>query len=163
MGHCMQHYFGYGSNLDATDWQGFCATQSLTASLQPQGPAWLPDHELAFDYRSERRGGGALNVRPRIGGAASGFLFGVDEAALAALDRKEGVPRFYRRLDCVVLDADGMERRALTYQVIPERLTSFTAPSPDYLDVCRRGRREHGQTLDDLEHVAAGRPSPVID
>ena len=46
-------YFAYGSNLDAENWALWCETKGYdSVSIEPLGPAWLPDHELVFHYQS---------------------------------------------------------------------------------------------------------------
>jgi gamma-glutamylcyclotransferase (GGCT)/AIG2-like uncharacterized protein YtfP len=160
----LPHYFGYGSNLDRQDWQRFCERHGFAAdSLRPVGPAWLPDHELVFHYFSTGRGGGALDVRPAIGKAASGWLFAPTEQGWAALDRKENVGNAYGRIACTVIDAGGNEIAAETYKVLPHRTAGFTPPTEAYLAICRRGRNELGMSAADLDAAAIGRPVPGHD
>ena len=150
-------YFGYGSNLDVVDWMRWCAGHGVDPTcLRPVRPGWLPDMEPVFDYRSVVRGGGALGIRRAPGKLAAGHLFELTREGWEALDRKEGVPARYRRLDCRVLDARGGEHAAITYEVAPEQRKAFTPPTQDYLDICRRGRGTFGVPLEDLEAAAAG-------
>jgi gamma-glutamylcyclotransferase (GGCT)/AIG2-like uncharacterized protein YtfP len=149
-------YFGYGSNLDGEDLATWAAARGHdVAGMRPLGPAFLPDHELTFRYRSQARGGGALSVRARLGAAVPGALFAVDEAAIAALDEKEGVPRFYRRRQVVVLDLLGDEIGAFTYVVQPGRIEGrHVAPTVAYLAAVRRGLDAHGQATAPLAEAA---------
>lgn len=135
-------YFGYGSNLDAMDWNGFCARQGFAgAALQPVARGLLLDQELVFDHHAASRQGGALNLRARPGQAAEGMVFRADAAALRALDFKEGAPEEYRRVPCHAVLEDGSVVAVMTY-VAPER--RFCAPHADYLAVVRRGQAAHG-------------------
>ena len=94
----MTLYFGYGSNLDAEDWDVFCTRWGFRgAMLEPVSPALMLDAELVFDRYSASRRGGALNLRTRPGQAAEGVVFRANATALRALDRKEGAPIAYRR------------------------------------------------------------------
>ena len=143
-------FFGYGSTLDAATWDG-------AMPMVPVGPATLPDNCLSFDYRSRRRGCGVLNLKARLGGVVEGYLFQVDDQAVAALDRRDGHPACYRREDVVVLDAAGREVRAFTYRVVPHRVIGFVAPNDAYMASCMAGRGRYGLTTDDVTAAAEGK------
>src|SRR5271168_2880219 len=92
-----QLYFAYGSNLDNTDWAAWCTRNGFDPGcIQAIGPAVLPDVELVFDYHSQGRCGGVLNLRPRLGQCVDGMLFEVSDEGNEALDAKEGAPYVYR-------------------------------------------------------------------
>jgi hypothetical protein len=150
-------YFAYGSNLDSTDWAAWCARQGHDPDcIRPVGPATLPDAELVFDYHSTSRGGGALNLSTRPGQCVDGILFRVSPAGWRALDRKEGAPRAYVRRTRTAILPGGTCVQAATYEVVPDRREGFVAPTPDYLDICLRGRRAHGLGTRMLERAASG-------
>lgn len=152
----MTTYFAYGSNLDAEDWAGFCARRAFPeARLEPLGPALLLDRELVFDLHSRGRRGGVLNLRARPGQAVEGMLFHAGEAALRALDAKEGAPRHYARLACHAVRPDGSVVEAMTYAGLGQ---GFHAPHADYLAVVRRGLTAHGLAPGTMEEAALGRP-----
>ncbi|MCX8133522.1 MAG: gamma-glutamylcyclotransferase [Roseococcus sp.] len=155
----MTLYFGYGSNLDAEDWGAFCARRGFAeARLVPLSTALLLDEALVFDRFAASRQGGALNLRHTPGQAVEGVLFEANEAALAALDAKEGAPRAYRRTPCHVVLPDGTVRAAMTYRAAPER---FHPPHPHYLSVVRRGQAAHGIAHAMMEAAAENRPAPL--
>lgn len=158
-------YFGFGSNLDRRDLSRWLAEKGHhRARLTPRGPAWLPDHELAFHYHSRPRGGGAADVRERVGAAVPGALFECDEAAWAALDHKEGGGRTYERRRVVVLDAQGEEQVATTYRVTDAyRQDRHVPPTPEYVAIVERGLRALGHPIAHLESAArslGGDPFP---
>ena len=154
--------WGYGSNLDTRDWESFCRRHCFDpACVEPVGPAYLPDHELVFDYYSGSRGGGALNLRPRVGQVVEGVLFRVTEEGWRALDRKEGHPKHYERWETVALLADGSEAPVRTYRACAHRITSFQRPTPEYLEICRRGRAAFGLSTRMLDAVAEGREAEI--
>ena len=134
-------YFAYGSNLDDEDWGNFCIKNSLPADcINPIGPAFLPDHELAFDVFSQTRGGGALNIKARLGGYVCGALFEVGDLGWQALDLKEGVSdRVYQRVSKHILQPDGTLVLALTYEVTPQSQCHFVEPTPAYFEAVKRG------------------------
>jgi gamma-glutamylcyclotransferase (GGCT)/AIG2-like uncharacterized protein YtfP len=155
----MTLYFGYGSNLDAEDWGGFCTRRGFRgARLEPLSSALLLDHELAFDCFSRTRRGGVLNLRARPGQAAEGVLFRANDAALAALDAKEGAPFAYRRTLRHVVRPDGTVAEAMTYIT---RSEGFRAPHADYLRIVRRGQAAHGLAHAMLDAAAQDAEAPL--
>ena len=138
----MTLYFGYGSNVDAVDWDGFVTRWGFVgAELTPVTTALLLDHELVFDHYAASRRGGALNLRARPGQAAEGMVFRANTAALFALDRKEGAPDHYQRVQRHAVLPDGTVLAVMTY-VAPSQ--GFHAPHRDYVNVVRRGQAAHG-------------------
>jgi len=153
-------YFAYGSNLDAESWADWCRTRGYdSACIEPLGPAWLPDHELVFRYRSRLRAGGALDVQPRLGTATPGALFRVHD--WEGLDAKEGVSGgYYRRASVTALTADGRAHAATTYRVCDERIEdSFVAPSPEYREMVLRGLSRFGHGHEGFLSAASGVPA----
>lgn len=152
-------YFAYGSNLDHDDWSAFCLPRGFDPdAMRPVGPAVLPDEILVFDYRSQRRQCGALNIRPQPGGAVDGYLFALPEDGWDALDAKEGHPHRYRREWVRVLDPAGRSVAAQTFRVLPAWRSGFHPPSPRYLAICRAGRARYGLSVAQLETAAAAHP-----
>jgi gamma-glutamylcyclotransferase (GGCT)/AIG2-like uncharacterized protein YtfP len=152
----MTLYFAYGSNLDAEDWTAFCTLRDFPCvRLEPVSPALLLDAELVFDRHSRSRQGGVLNLRERPGQAAEGMLFRSDNAALRALDMKEGAPRHYARVRRHAVLPDGTVVEAMTY-VGPSQ--GFHPPHADYLAVVRRGRIAHGLAPGMMEEAARDTP-----
>ena len=100
--------FAYGSNLAAAE---------VAPEARFLGAAVLPDFQLALTRRSIRWGGGVADVLFAPGERVWGAAYDAPEAALAALDRKEGAGFAYRRRD-VEVDLDGELRPAITYEVI---------------------------------------------
>ena len=155
-------YFAYGSNLNAKD---LARSTGRADFLTPVGPALLPDRALAFTYFSPSRGGGALDVVPRPGAVVVGMLFHVAPGGWAVLDRKEGHPHWLRRIRVVVLDEEGVEVEAETYEVVTSRREAFVAPRPDYLAVVRAGLRAHGLAagLEPLAAAARGEVASAVE
>jgi len=153
-------YFGYGSNLDVENWALWCRNKGYDlSSIEPLGPAWLPDHELVFHYQSRLRRGGALDVRPRHGTAIPGALFRVHD--WEGLDAKEGVSGgYYRRISVTALTDDGQAHRATTYSVCDERVCDFVAPGPEYREMVTRGLSRFGHRDDGFLAAASGESAP---
>lgn len=151
-------YFAYGSNLDADALSGFARAEGLDPSVvRPISRAWLPDFEPVFHYRSERLGGGALDVRPRTGAATPGALFEVKDG-FALLDHKEGVARgCYERVTATALTADGARHACQTYVVSQARRGEFCAPSDAYIETVARGLRHYRHDDSGLRAAARNR------
>jgi gamma-glutamylcyclotransferase (GGCT)/AIG2-like uncharacterized protein YtfP len=158
---CSVLYFAYGSNLDSENWDLWCANKGFDAgSIEPLGPAWLPDHELVFHYQSRLRKGGALDVRPRYGAVIPGALFRVHD--WDGLDAKEGVSGgYYRRLSVTALTDDGRAHQATTYRVCEARVGSFVPPSPAYREIVMRGLSSFGHRHDGFLDAASNSPASV--
>ncbi|MDH3654499.1 MAG: gamma-glutamylcyclotransferase [Myxococcales bacterium] len=160
--HCRVFYFAYGSNLDLQNWNLWCANKGFDAdSIDPLGPAWLPDHELVFHYQSRLRKGGALDIRPRRGAVIPGALFRVHD--WEGLDAKEGVfGRYYRRISVTALTDDGRAHAATTYCVCEERVGPFVPPSPAYREIVARGLSRFGHGHEAFLEAASNTPASPI-
>ena len=146
-------YFGYGSNLNADNWSRWCSDKkypetSFDASFKKVANAWLADYRPGFTVWSSSRNGGVLDVVEAKGCVTPGVLFEVSEATVAKLDRKEGAPGFYNRIEITVQTADGF-KEAFTYQV-RSRQGDFIQPSEEYTRIVSEGLKANG--LDD-EHI----------
>ena len=126
-------------------------------------PAYLPDHEVVFDYLSSSRKGGVLDLRPSVGKIVPGALFEVTEEDLRTLDLKEGVPLIYRRVEKKVLLADGREVMARAYEVAPGyRLPPPVAPAEAYVRIVAEGLAAFGHDDRMLQAAAKGEPAPFL-
>jgi len=157
--HCRVLYFAYGSNLDAENWDLWCATKGYDpGSIEPLGRAWLPDHELVFHYQSRLRKGGALDVRPRRGTTIPGALFRVND--WEGLDAKEGVSGgYYRSISVTALTDDGRAHRATTYRVCDERVGPFVPPRQEYREIVMRGLSRFGHRHEAFFEAASNTPA----
>ena len=161
----MDRCFAYGSNLNLKDLELWCQRLGRPPALmvQPGVPAYLPDHELVFDYLSSSRKGGVLDLRPSSGRIVPGALFEVTEEDLRTLDLKEGVPLIYHQVEKRVLLADGREVMARVYEVAPEyRLPAPVAPAPAYVEIVAAGLAAFGHGDDMLRAAARGEQAPFL-
>jgi gamma-glutamylcyclotransferase (GGCT)/AIG2-like uncharacterized protein YtfP len=155
-------YFAYGSSLNAADLRAWCASRSLAYPLGPKiGNAWLPDHEPVFDLHSDFRGGGVLNLRPKVGQATPGALFETDPEGIGALNDKEGVPAHYRRRTVTLLLDDASSVEAETYIAAGgEEAPGHVPPGDGYLRAVREGLEEHGLPTSHIDAAARGEAPP---
>ena len=143
------YHFGYGSNLNWSDWKKWCNERNKDPnSLKAEpGTFVLPDYELEFHYYSGGRGGGALDVVKLRGHAVAGMLFQVSDDGWDSLDAKEGHPNYYERKKVQVLSENGELRTAITYVVVPDRVKKeHVPPRPNYIEAVERGYEYHGIT-----------------
>jgi len=158
-------YFAYGSNLNRRHWGEWRRRHGLPQYLlRYVGNAWLPDHQLAFTMGSGIIGGGTLDLQPDRGSLVPGALFELAPGGLEALDRKEGAPHHYRRMNAVALDDHGREVPVMTYIGTPERRSPFHPPCEHYLDLVREGYEVRGiADTDTLEGAAREDGGPLIN
>jgi gamma-glutamylcyclotransferase (GGCT)/AIG2-like uncharacterized protein YtfP len=156
-------YFAYGSNLNRDDWHRWCDRNGFGRErLRLKTTAVLPDHDLVFSYYSGSRRGGVLDLAPRTGQIVEGAIFEVVGDGWRALDRKEGAPDCYERVDKVCLDTEGREILVKTYRVRAERRDEFVRPSPEYVSVVRDGLEHYGLSDAALEAAAEGQRTPWL-
>jgi gamma-glutamylcyclotransferase (GGCT)/AIG2-like uncharacterized protein YtfP len=155
--------FVYGSNLSPDEIRGWLARHGLDAThCRPLGAALLPDHELSFGYRSERREAGALDLRPRRGSVVQGALLAPTARGWEALDAKEAVAAgAYERRDVEVVLPDGGLRDATTYVVTEGRRREHQSPDEGYLRTVEAGYARWGHDPAPLRRAAAGEPGAL--
>ena len=106
-----------------------------------------------------------VDVVPAPGGRVWGAAYDAPEAALAALDRKEGAGFAYRRRE-VEVELAGELRPAVTYEVIDKDPQAPPA-TPEYASLVLRGARERGlpeEWLATLDSVLRGSvPAPMTE
>lgn len=157
-------YFAYGSNLNRVDFKKWCKENRFPSRLlRFHSIARLPDFDLGFNYNSTTRGGGVLNILPRTGQLVPGALYEIDDKGKAALNQKEGAPKIYKQVDVTVINNQGEEIRAFTYQLCPDRVKDYVKPTAEYLDIVRQGLENLGLDSNILESVAKNKTSACPD
>ncbi len=142
-------YFAYGSNLSRSQ------MKSRAGQIFEERPARLENYELVFNKKA-RGGSGTGNIRPAAGRTVYGVLYRISEPALRSLDRFEGVPQHYRRIEVTAVDYDGNKVNAQAY--IATKVESGLRPAPHYLQSVLQGAEEHHLPADYIESIkqAAG-------
>lgn len=150
-------YFGYGSNLDWDDWQAWCEGENLRSEgLVELGPCWLPNYSMKFHYFSKSRDGGAADVvETGRGHAVPGVLFRMNDDALRAMDKKEGVKAgAYARRKVEVILPNGTFVKALTYCVTDNRrVDRFVQPTTSYCDLIENGLKKRKLPIGELKNA----------
>jgi|SRR5579875_1223196 cation transport regulator ChaC len=127
-------YFAYGSNMSSAQ------VRSRAGEILEEKVARLDNYEVVFNKKA-RGGTATANIRPAQGKTVYGVLYRLTEAGLRALDRFEGVPEHYRRIEVTVVDEEGRRIPAQTY--IATRVEKGLKPANHYLQIILQGAEEH--------------------
>lgn len=128
------NYFAYGSNLNRKQMLERCPDS------KPMFIATLPNYKLVFAGWSRQWRGGVASIKPFRGERVPGGIYEVSDRDLRYLDKHEGYPGSYNRLNITVFDEDGKPIEAMTY--IKSQQPEETAPSREYLSVIQQGYRD---------------------
>jgi gamma-glutamylcyclotransferase (GGCT)/AIG2-like uncharacterized protein YtfP len=120
--------------------------------IQDERPARLDKHELTFS-KEVRGGSGSANIQNSPGNTVYGVLYRLPESALKVLDRFEGVPMHYRRIEANVspLENDGQKVPAAVY--IAAKPKRGLKPDRLYLQKLIEGATEHNLPADYVEKL----------
>src|ERR1039458_8438430 len=90
-------YFAYGSNLSREQFR------SRVGQIIEEINGQLKNYELRFN-KKVRGGSATANVQQAAGKTVHGVLYRIPESAFGNIDRYEGVPEHYRRIELRVTD-----------------------------------------------------------
>ncbi len=134
-------HFAYGSNMNRAQ------MQSRVGNILEEHTACLPNYQLRFN-KKVRGGTAGANVQPASGNNVYGVLYKIEESAFRSLDRYEGVPDHYRRIEIQVTpdgppggEASGQPVPAQVY--IASKVEKGLRPSAQYLKAILDGAGEH--------------------
>jgi gamma-glutamylcyclotransferase (GGCT)/AIG2-like uncharacterized protein YtfP len=130
----MMLYFAFGSNLCRAQFARRCP------GSRPLCRAVLKGYRFAF------RGHGHADIVRDKRSEVWGALYEITERDAAALDRYEGVPTYYVRVDVFVEDDQGEVRPALAYKMAPHHRKA--EPSLGYVLTILEGCSDWGLTPD---------------
>jgi gamma-glutamylcyclotransferase len=137
-------YFAYGSNMSRAQ------MRSRAGEIAEDRPGRLQNYELVFN-KKVRGGTAAANIRPAPGSVVLGVLYKINESSYRSLDRFEGAPVHYRRIQIDVLDAEGRPVPAEAY--IATKVEKGLRPAPHYLKTILDGAAEHNLPADYIEKI----------
>lgn len=126
-------YFSYGMNTNLASMATRCPK---AVSL---GAAVLPHYE--FEFKS------FATVTPKMDEAAQGVLWEITPECERALDRLEGYPLYYGKIN-VWVEHDGIMVPAMTYLMYPEEELNY--PSDSYVRMLEEGYTAHGISTDQI-------------
>jgi len=127
-------YFAYASNMNRAQ------MRSRAGTILEERPARLENYEIAFN-KKVRGGTAGANIRPAPGKFVQGVLYKINESSFSNLDRFEGAPVHYRRIQIDVRDSDGRTVPAQAY--IATKVEKGLRPASHYLKTILDGAAEH--------------------
>lgn len=139
-------YFAYASNMSRAQ------MKSRAGEIFEERPARLENYEPVFNKKA-RGGSATANIRPAAGQAVEGVLYKINEGAFRTLDRFEGAPQHYRRIEVSIVDGSGQRVAAQVY--IATKVEKGLRPAPHYLKTILDGAREHGLPEEYLRKIQA--------
>ena len=128
------YYFAYASNLNRKQMLERCPDS------KPKFIATLHNYKLVFVGWSRQWRGGTASIKPFRGEKVLGAIYEITEQCLRQLDKYEGYPDKYNRLNVTVFDEDSEPIEAITY--IKAGQLEETQPSKEYLAVIQQGYRD---------------------
>ena len=128
------YYFAYGSYLNKQLMLERCP------GSKPKFVASLHNYKLVFVGWARQWRGGLVSIRPFRGEWVLGAIYEVSDGDLKILDRYQGYPSNYTRLDVTVFDEDGDPIKAITY--IKSGQSEEAQPSKEYLALIQQGYRD---------------------
>ena len=133
------YYFAYASNLNQKQMRERCPDS------KPMFVASLHNYKLVFVGWLRQWRGGVASIKPFRGGRVLGAIYEVSERDLRQLDKYEGYPDNYTRVNVTVADEFGSQIEAVTY--IKIRQLEETQPSREYLSAIQQGYKDWGIVL----------------
>ena len=144
-------YFAYGSNMNRAQ------MRSRAGEILDEQPARLEKYEVLFNKKA-RGGSATANIRPAPGKTVYGVLYKIHDSAFRNLDRFEGVPEHYRRIEVNVTNGAGEKIAAQAY--IATKVEKGLRPAPHYLQTILEGAGEHDLPAEYIEQIKAIAAAP---
>lgn len=139
-------YFAYASNMNRAQ------MKSRAGQILEEKLGRLENYELAFN-KKVRGGTAGANIRPAPGKSVEGVLYRINESAFRNLDRAEGAPVHYRRIQLTVNDSGGKAIAAEAF--IATKVERGLRPASHYLKTILDGATEHNLAAEYIESIKA--------
>lgn len=120
-------YFAYGSNLNKEQMKRRCPDS------KPLTRATLKGYRLVFNRY--------LDIIESPDSEVVGALYEISEEDLRNLDRYEGFPKYYDRIDVDVEDERGNRYIAFAYEMVRK---GKEEPSHEYVEIVKKGYEDWG-------------------
>jgi len=104
--------------------------------------ATLYNYKLVFAGWSRQWRGGVASIKASKGDKVRGAVYEVSETDFKRLDKHEGCPGNYNRLNVIVNNEDGEPVEAITY--IKAGRIEETPPSKEYVTIMQQGYKDWG-------------------
>lgn len=130
------YYFAYASNLSRKQMSERCP------DAQPKFVATLPNHKLIFAGWSRKWRAGVASIKLCKGEKVIGAIYEISERCLSSLDKHEGYPTTYTRMNIIVFTDLGDPVEAVTYVKVEQ--SEETQPLQQYLAIIQQGYKDWG-------------------
>ena len=120
-------YFAYGSNLNMVQMKGRCSDSHPVAKVK------LKDYKLVFNR--------VADIIESKGDVVYGAIYEVSDKDIKCLDRYEGYPRLYTKINVTVEDEFGEIYDAFVYVMV---LKVRMEPSESYFNIIKQGFGDWG-------------------
>jgi gamma-glutamylcyclotransferase len=137
-------FFAYGSNMSREQ------MRSRAGQIADDQVGKLENYELVFNKKA-RGGSATANIRPAAGKTVYGVLYRIPETALRLLDRFQGAPEHYRRIEVTVAASNGSRIPAQVY--IATKVEKGLRPAGHYLQSILQAAEERELPQEYLEQV----------
>ena len=107
---------------------------------KPGFGATLPNYKLIFTGWSRQQRGGVASIKPLRGERVVGAVYEISNRDLRLLDKYEGYPTTYNRMNVTVWTEAGNPIEAITYIKVEQ--SEETRPSREYLAIIQQGYRD---------------------
>lgn len=126
-------YFAYGSNMNYDR----LMARGVIPSTYRRG--YLPGYRLKFNKQAYNKPGvGYANIVPDINYTVEGVLYRIDTKDLDIIDKYEGYPKHYNRLQLRIFNPLFTSILAWVYLAQPNRVVEGLHPEEEYLNYLRR-------------------------
>lgn len=135
----MNLYFAYGSNLDEDQMKLRCPEYKIV------GKAQLVGYKLDFTTFSKTRQCGCADIVASQKDTVWGIVYELSDKDLSSLDKKEGHPNFYVRIEVKVQTENQKIISVYTYEVVKK--LEFQKPSKEYLGLLTKAAEKYNFPL----------------
>ena len=142
-------HFAYGSNMNRVQ------MLSRAGKILEEHNASLPNYEVRFN-KKVRGGTAGANIQMASGKTVHGVLYKLEESTFRMVDRYEGVPEHYRRIEVQVTPEGGEPVPAQIY--IASKIEKGLRPP---LPICKRCWTARASTICPLRTLVRLRPLPA--
>ncbi|MEZ4180119.1 MAG: gamma-glutamylcyclotransferase family protein [Candidatus Doudnabacteria bacterium] len=128
------YYFAYGSNMNQSQMKARCPESKLIDK------GYLKDYKLDFLGYSPRWKGGCADIARQYNSKVWGLVYEVSKADINLLDKIEGNPDFYKRMNKAVFLSDNRSVKAEMYFLVKKQ--GFVPPTKKYIDIILEAGKE---------------------
>ena len=120
-------YFAYGSNMDTN------RMNERKLNFTSRQFSKLDGYKLVFNKKSDKQGM-VSNIEQSISDFVEGALYEFPDTDISKLDKAEGYPNHYDRMEVTVVTKDGSQTVATTYIAKQDKIVNGLNPTKKYLN-----------------------------